>query len=165
VLLRIKEDYDGAEPSAMSVTTRNLIRLGQITGDRNYLDRAERTLERYGSGLAQVVRVMPLMAANLALWHARRSEVVLVGDSGADDFKTLERAVESRYLPWAVRVPVYIDAPPSTRLPWLAAMTARDGRATGYVCREFMCQAPTGDAAELGRLLDDAAAPSRIIHP
>jgi len=166
VLLRIKEDYDGAEPSAMSVTVRNLIRLGQITGDREYLDRAARTLERYGSGLAQVVRVMPLMAANLALWHARRSEVVLVGDPDADDFKTLERAVESRYLPWAVRVPIHIDAPQTgARLPWLAAMTARDGRATGYVCREFMCQAPTGDVAELGRLLDDAAAPSRIIQP
>ena len=166
VLLRIKEDYDGAEPSAGSVTTRNLIRLGQMTGERAYLDRAQRTFERYGAGLAQVVRVMPLMAANLALWHARRAEVVIAGHPGADDFAALERAVESRYLPWAVRVPVDAGAPQTgDRLPWLHAMSARDGKATGFVCRDFVCQAPTTDPEELGQALDDAAAPSRIIQP
>ena len=44
VLLRLKEDYDGAEPSATSVTTRNLIRLAQLTGDARFMDLAERTL-------------------------------------------------------------------------------------------------------------------------
>src|SRR5690606_32011978 len=47
VLLRAKEDYDGAEPAAASVAVRNLIALGRLTGDHTLLDRAARTLERY----------------------------------------------------------------------------------------------------------------------
>ena len=48
VLLRLKEDYDGAEPAAASVTVRNLLMLAQLAGDAAYHDRARRTLERYG---------------------------------------------------------------------------------------------------------------------
>ena len=53
VLLRLKEDYDGAEPAAASVTVRNLIRSAHLAGDAALLDRARRTLERYGPGLGQ----------------------------------------------------------------------------------------------------------------
>jgi len=162
VLLRLKEDYDGAEPSAASVTVRNLIRLSQLTGDSSFMDRAQRTLERYGQGLAAVVRTMPLMAANLALWHARRSEVVLVGQSGAPDLGALERAVEERYLPWNVTVTRSPDADPVARAPWLSSMTLRDGRATAYVCHEFTCQAPATDEATLATQLEEAASPRRI---
>jgi hypothetical protein len=162
VLLRLKEDYDGAEPSATSVTARNLIRLSQIVGDATYLDLARRTLERYGPALGDVVRVMPLMVANLALWHGRRAEVVLVGAPGSPDLLALERVVAGRYLPWAVTIVVDPDAA-ALPLPWLASMRMKDGRATAYVCHEFTCQAPATDPDTLGRQLDDAAAPRRIV--
>jgi hypothetical protein len=163
VLLRLKEDYDGAEPSATSVTTRNLIRLAQLTGDVRFMDLAERTFQRYGAGLGQVVRVMPLMAANLALWHGRRSEVVLTGDADSADFRALERVVAGTYLPWAVTLTKSADAPAPAQLPWLAAMTPKEGRATAFVCHAFACQAPTHEPAALEEQLANAAAPSRII--
>jgi uncharacterized protein YyaL (SSP411 family) len=164
VLLRLKEDYDGAEPSATSVTVRNLIRLSQIAGDAKCLNLARRTLERYGPALGEVVRVMPLMAANLALWHGRRAEVVLVGASGSPDLQALERVVADRYLPWVVAITMDPDAAASP-LPWLASMRMKDGRATAYLCHEFTCQAPTTDPEALARQLDAAAAPRRIILP
>jgi uncharacterized protein YyaL (SSP411 family) len=163
VLLRLKEDYDGAEPSATSVTTRNLIRLAQLTGDARFMDLAERTLQRYGAGLGQVVRVMPLMAANLALWHGRRSEVVVAGDPDSADFRALERVLAGTYLPWAVTLTRSESAPAPAQLPWLAAMTPKDGRATAFVCHAFACQAPTHEPAGLEEQLANAAAPSRII--
>jgi uncharacterized protein YyaL (SSP411 family) len=163
VLLRLKEDYDGAEPSASSVTVHNLIHLAQLTGDAAYLARAERTLERYGAGLASVVRVMPMMMANVALWHGRRAEVVLVGEPGSPDLLDLERAVAGRYAPWAVTITLAPNAAVSARTPWLRAMTTRNGRAAAYVCRDFACQAPTTDPAELAAQLAEATAPRRII--
>ena len=167
VLLRLKEDYDGAEPAASSVTVRNLIRLAQLTGDASYLERAQATLERYGPGLAQVVRVMPMMAANLALWHARRTEIVIAGTSGESGFEGIERVVAGRYLPWSVVAPLDPDRPQasvtSARMPWLAAMTLKDGRATAYVCQDFACQTPTSDPDALSGQLDDAMAVRRIL--
>jgi uncharacterized protein YyaL (SSP411 family) len=162
VLLRLKEDYDGAEPAAASVTVRNLIRLTQLTTDANYLSRAGRTLERYGPGLGQVVRVMPLMMANVALWHGRRTEVVLAGKPGSADLTALESALARRYAPFAVTI--VLDPPANLPgLPWLAAMGLKDNRATAYLCQDASCQAPTADPAELERQVQFAAEPRRII--
>ena len=93
VLLRMKEDYDGAEPAAASVTARNLLTLGHLSSDPALGDAARRTLERYGPGLGQVARVMPLMLSNVALWHGAAPQVVIAGVSGADDTLALERVV------------------------------------------------------------------------
>ncbi len=168
VLLRLKEDYDGAEPSGASVTVRNLLRLAQITGDAAYRERAQRTLARFGPQLGRVAKVMPFMVANLVLWHASSIEVVIVGRRGDAETVALERAAASRYLPWAVTVAVDSGATNDVlrdRLPWLAAMTLRDGRAAAYVCQRFSCQAPTSDPELLSRQLADAGQPSRIITP
>jgi uncharacterized protein YyaL (SSP411 family) len=170
VLLRLKEDYDGAEPSASSVTVRNLIQLGQLTGDAAFVDRARATLERYGPGLGRVVRVMPLMASTLTLWYGPRAELVIAGAPGAPDTIALEAAAAARYLPWTVTIPAAPgreDRARDARLPQIAAMLEavrrRDGRATAFVCRDFACQEPVSDPAALDRQLEAAATPSRII--
>ena len=164
VLLRMKEDYDGAEPAAASVTVRNLIVLGQLLAERAFADRAARTLERYGPQIAQVVRVMPLMVANVALWRAQRSEIVIVGPRGRDDAVALERTVADRYLPFAVVVPIDPARPNQLeRLPWIAAMVMRDGKATAYVCQEFACQQPVIDPDALAAQLELASSTRRII--
>jgi len=166
VLLRLKEDYDGAEPAAASVTVRNLLALGHLSSGSTLTDRAGRTLERYGPGLGRVARVMPLMLANAVLWNGPALQVVIVGAPGAADTRALEAVVAAKLLPWAVQVPLSPGDPPqalSRSLPWLAAMTPRDGRATAYVCQSFACQAPVTDPAALERQLDDAGTPRVII--
>ena len=165
VLLRLKEDYDGAEPAAASVTVRNLMVLAHLTGDHTFMDRAKRSLERYGTELGRVARVMPYMVSNLAAWYARASQIVIVGAPG-DDRVALERVVAGRYLPFAVQLTLTPGAGQqalAARLPWLSAMTPVGGRAVAYVCTDFACQRPVTTAAELERLLDDLAAPSRVI--
>jgi uncharacterized protein YyaL (SSP411 family) len=171
VLLRLKEDYDGAEPAAASVTVRNLLTLGHLTANGDLVDRAQRTLERYGPELGRAVRVMPFMVANVALWHASGTQVVIVGDRAGEDTRALERVVARHYLPGGVVVPIDTAASAeaaerraalAARLPWTAAMTARDGRATAYVCRDFACREPVTDEAALDAQLADAAAPRRI---
>ena len=166
VLLRLKEDYDGAEPAAASVTVRNLIVLGHLTSDRDLLDRAERTLGRYGSDIGRAVRVIPLMVANLALWHGGAPQIVLAGDPGSSDTRDLEAVIARRYVPAAVTIPLVSDdqrAALGARLPWLAAMSARDGRATAYVCQNFTCQEPVTTPAALERQLEGLGQARRII--
>lgn len=165
VLLRLKEDYDGAEPAAASITVRNLLTLAHLTGDAAFADRARRSLERYGTELAQVARVMPFMVSNVAAWHGRASQVVIVGEPGADR-EALERAVAHRFLPFAVQVTLTPGAQQdalASRLPWLAVMTPRAGKPAAYVCADFTCQAPVTDSAALERLLDGSVAPRLIL--
>ena len=165
VLLRLKEDYDGAEPAAASVTVRNLITMAHLVDDDALLERARRTLERYGPEIGRVVRVMPFMVANVALWNATKTQIVIAGARGAADAQALQAAVAARYLPAAVVVPV--DPASANELadlmPWATAMTPRDGRAAAWVCHDFACRAPETDPDALARQLEDATAPRRVI--
>jgi len=152
VLLRLKEDYDGAEPAAASLSVRNLIVLAQLISDPGLAERAERSLERYGPQIGRVARVMPFMLSNVARWHAPKTQIVIAGPEGS----AMERVVASRYLPFAVQVPRLSGAPVPDRLSWVAAMTERGGEPAAYVCTDFTCQAPVTDtealAASLGTL-------------
>ena len=166
VLLRMKEDYDGAEPAAASVSVANLLALGHIVADTALIDRAKQTLERYGPQIGRAVRVMPLMVSNIATWNTPASQIVLVGDRGGDDLRALERAVARHYLPSTVVITLpggSRDPALATRLPWLAAMDVVSGRAAAYVCREFTCQAPVTDPAALQTAVADLSSPRRII--
>lgn len=163
VLLRAKEDYDGAEPAAASVAVRNLIVLGRLAGDQALLERASRTLERYGPHLGKAVRVMPLMVANIALWRGGDTQIVVAGTPGAADTIALEAAVAERYLPWAVTIPLAASTRDSVAatFPWLGAMSADHG-AKAYLCDGFTCQAPEADAVALGLSLDALVRSKRI---
>src|SRR5438093_9980302 len=69
VLLRMKEDYDGAEPTASSVSVLNLLVLSHLV-EEHPADRIERTLRLFGARLEQVGRGVPLMAAALSTYVA-----------------------------------------------------------------------------------------------
>jgi uncharacterized protein YyaL (SSP411 family) len=146
VLVRMKDDYDGAEPTASSVSVMNLIALSHLVEDSASTDRIERTFRLFGARLEQIGRAVPMMAAALSAWHAGLEQVVIVGDAGAD---ALERAVLTRYHPFAIvlRVPAGTQPALATVLPWLAAMTPVDGQAAAYVCRQFACRRPVTSAA------------------
>jgi hypothetical protein len=172
VLLRLKEDYDGAEPSAASVTVRNLLVLGQLLNDASLVARAQATLERFGPTIGRAARVMPFMLANVAEWHADRLEIVIVGDPAHEGWAPLERTIADRYLPFAVHVPVSTAAADeartralTARLPWIGEMVSRGPEPLVYVCRASACQAPVSDAASLSVLLDEAAAARRVVLP
>jgi uncharacterized protein len=146
VLLRLKEEYDGAEPSPGSIATMNSIFLAHLTGRREFSKRAERTLARYGPRLGEAARALPFMLAALATWHAGVEQVVIVGHDGTPDTDAMHAAIGRQYRPFAVVIPVAPGERQSALarvMPFVGPMTMRDGRATAYVCRNFTCEAPT----------------------
>ena len=156
ILLRVKEDYDGAEPSAGSVAVDNLMTLWHLTGNEAYLVKVERVLSRFGNRLGQLARVVPMMMAALVRYHAIPTQVVLVGLRGAADLKALERVVADHYLPFSVRVivtPGEQQEELARRLPYVKAMSMVTGVATAYVCTKFSCREPVTDPKLLNEQL------------
>jgi uncharacterized protein YyaL (SSP411 family) len=159
VLLRLKEDYDGAEPAASSVATLNALTLTHLTGDEPARIRAERTLARHGPGAGHAARAVPMMLCALSGWHAGYSQVVVAGDPAAAETHDLNRELSRHYLPFGVVLQVAPGAPQARlaqALPFTAGMTPRDGRAAAYVCRDFTCRAPVTTAPDLSRELSAA---------
>jgi uncharacterized protein YyaL (SSP411 family) len=154
VLLRLKEDYDGAEPSASSVSVHNLLTLAHLTGDEDARAKAERTLGRFGLKAGRAARVIPMMLAALSAWHAGASQIVVVGDR--NESRALDETLAAHYLPFAIHVPVgqAAQAKLAEALPFVAAMRRIDGRPTAYVCRDFTCREPVASPDGLRKQLE-----------
>ena len=155
VLLRLKEDYDGAEPSASSVAVMNVLTLAHLTGDGAYREKAERTLRRYGRRVGAAGRVIPMMLCALSQWHAPSMQIVVVGGHTAPAVKALEREIAAHYLPFAVHLPMDPDRNQEalrTRLPFVDGMQAHGGGAV-YVCRDFTCRQPVSSPDAVRREL------------
>jgi uncharacterized protein YyaL (SSP411 family) len=155
VLLRLKEDYDGAEPSASSVSVHNLLAIAHLTDDPDARSRAERTLGRYGARAGRAARVIPMLLAALSARHAGAAQIVIVGDRDAAAPMRAEAA--RHYLPFALTVPVEPGERQraiAAQLPFVESMRAVEGRATAYVCRDFTCREPVTTPEALGAQLE-----------
>ena len=149
VLLRLKEDYDGAEPAASSVSALNTLTIANLTGDERMRERAERTIARYGPRIGAAARSIPMMVCALSAWHAGYSQIAIVGADEAA--RPLKIELARHYLPCGLNIPISTTAPRehlSRLLPFTTAMTARDG-AAAYLCRNFTCRQPVATPQEL----------------
>jgi uncharacterized protein YyaL (SSP411 family) len=155
VLLRLKEDYDGAEPAASSVSVLNLLTLLHLVPDDETRQKAESTLSRFGPRLGAAARVVPMMMVALSAWHHGFGQVVIVGEAGHDQTRALHRELASHYLPFSLVISV---APGESqqalarRLDFIGGMSLKDG-AAAYVCRDFTCQQPVSSPGDLKTLL------------
>ncbi|MDD5094423.1 MAG: thioredoxin domain-containing protein [Dehalococcoidia bacterium] len=157
LLIRTKEIYDGAIPSANSVAMLNLLRLGRMTADPELEARA-----------AEIGRAFSLKVENAPSGHTQlmcaldfsfgdACEVVIAGDSQASDTRTMLEALRRRFIP--NKVVLFIPAEePLPQIHQLARFTKHqtslDGKATAYVCKNFSCQQPTTDISRMLELVE-----------
>jgi hypothetical protein len=143
ILLRLKEDYDGAEPAASSISVLNLITMNHL--GVSSAARAERTLARYGPRIGAAARVLPMMLAGLSSWHAEHTQVVIVGGPDETGTRALKSAASRQYRPFAAMIPIVPGSwqqAVAAHMPFVGGMSARESRPTAYVCRNFTCREP-----------------------
>jgi uncharacterized protein YyaL (SSP411 family) len=147
LILRVKEDYDGAQPSGNSVAILTLLTLGRITDRKEFTQAAEKSLRLFASRLQQVPQAVPCMlqALDFALEEPRRA--VVAGDPGTPEARALLRAVHSVYQPNKV---VLGHTGPVE--PFARTLPARGG-AVVYLCTGAACQRPTSDLVKIKELL------------
>ena len=156
VLLRVKEDYDGAEPSGNSVTLSNLQRLAQITNRDDLRGSADRLLAAFAPRLTALPAALPQMLAACEFRMGQPLQIILVGDREGADTQALLRTLFSRFVP--NRVVLLVDsvearAELSAAIPTIASMERADGRATAYVCRDYTCKLPVNTPERFAELI------------
>jgi hypothetical protein len=142
LVLRLKDDYDGAEPSGNSVMALALLRLARITGREDFRRSAERTLEAFSGRMLAGGAGLPQMLVAQMFAMGKPMEIVLAGPR--DQQAALLTEIRKRFLPNAV-VMQASEAP--------NAMPPVDGVATTYVCENYACKLPVTEAAGLAELL------------
>jgi uncharacterized protein YyaL (SSP411 family) len=96
IVLRLKEDYDGAEPAASSVAAMNLLRLGGMWHDEERRERGRRTIEAFRAQWSRTAHAMPQMLCAIELALEPPRHVVLAGDPNAADFQALVAVLHER---------------------------------------------------------------------
>lgn len=162
VLLRMKEDYDGAEPSANSVSALNLLRLAQLTENPDYAARANQTLAAFSRRLARAPHSMPSMLAALDWQIGGAVQIVIAGAPDAADTRALLHEVRSRFIP--NKMLLLADGADgqtalARRLGFITGIKPIDGKATAYVCENGACKLPTTDLATLAEAIAERRVP------
>jgi hypothetical protein len=143
VLMRIKDDYDGAEPSGNSVATDLLLRLGHITGITEMSEQAARSLRSFAPKMKGQPTIAPQMLVALSRWlHDAEHVILRVKEIDAESDK-LEREYMRKFSASAVVLTITDECAAELQeaAPFLAGLERR-GRITIYECRNFTCELP-----------------------
>lgn len=156
ILLRMKEDYDGAEPSPNSIAAQNLAKLAQLTGQEKYAREAGRTLAVFGERVKDTPTAMPRLLCAVEAAQGKPRQIVIAGQPNAADTKALLQEVAQSYQPDTVLL--LADGGPGQqwlgeRLEFLQTMGPIGGKAAAYVCENFACQLPVTEPAKLREAL------------
>ena len=157
LLARVKEEYDGAEPAANSVAALNLIRLWKFTDRAPLRERADAVFKALTPRLSRSGLSMPQLLVALEWARSKPRQIVVAGSPTGADTQALLRLVHERFIP--KKIVLLADggagqAQLTALVPFVENMTAIRGRATIYVCENYVCRLPTSDPAVAARLLD-----------
>ncbi len=156
ILLRLKEDYDGAEPSPNSVSIMNLLRLSQITANDQLLEKAQKTLAHFSESITEQPSSAPQMLAALNFSLVKAKQVVFAAKAADIDFQKMLRTLHRNFLP--NKIVLLADggkgqAILGKQLAFIKTVEPIQRRATAFVCEDFVCQLPTADIAQFEKLI------------
>ncbi|XP_013113702.2 uncharacterized protein B0495.5 [Stomoxys calcitrans] len=154
VVIRLKDDHDGAEPCGNSVSARNLILLSHYLDDESFSERATRLFEFFADqqpfGYA-----LPEMLSALLLHENGLDLVAVVGP----DSDTTQRFVEicrKYYIPGMIIV--HVD-PQNTHHAYNQRVQEKfkmiNGKPTVYICHDKVCRMPVTDPEKLEQNLNE----------
>ncbi len=158
VFLRMKDDNDGAEPAASSISALNLLRLSQFLDDPAVAgaDRARKTIDAFATTLSHFPSAMPQMLTALDYSLSKPRQIVIAGKKDAPETNALLREVNRHFLPKTILV--LADGAEGQKYlgdknEAVRAMSPIDGKSAAYVCENFTCKAPVTDPKQLAALL------------
>ncbi len=154
LVARPKDLYDNAIPSANSVAAEALLRLYLLTGEPDYEKYALEAMRPLLDVIGKAPSAFGRLLCALDFYLSAPSEVALVGRLQSQGMKEMVRAVWGVYVPNKVVAAREPDDEEAARLvPLLVDRPQVGDKATAYICRNYVCEAPTTDPAEVKRLL------------
>ena len=148
ILVRQKDIYDGALPSVNTIAMKNLVRLGLMTTNTEYHERAWDIARSFSTRVEQSPAGYTGFLSSLDFAIGPAASVVIVGSARAPGTVAMTAVINSGYFPSVVVLqrpggegPFEID-----RISGFTGdMRETSGRATAYVCKNHSCSYPVID--------------------
>jgi uncharacterized protein YyaL (SSP411 family) len=156
LLVREKPVRDGAVPSGNSVALMNLARLHALTSDDSYRAAGSALVEAFGDVLSRSPMAATELLLALDFIDATPREVVIVVPRSREEARPFLDILRTQQFPYLVMTVVEEGEALVAHSRWTPLVknkTARQGRATAYVCRGGTCRRPTTDAEDFASQL------------
>jgi uncharacterized protein YyaL (SSP411 family) len=161
LIARTKLGSDGAIPSGNSIAALVLLKLGRLTMDQHFTDLGGKILETFSQQLEQSPAYSSAMLRALDFRLGPTQEIIIAGNADAPDVKQMLKLIHGKFLPNAVVLlhePDKADSALYNTVPFIKNQIAIDGKATAYVCENYVCKKPVNNINEFENLIAEAAA-------
>lgn len=157
LVVRPRDIYDNATPSGTSAAAVALGRLAALVGEPRYEQIASRVVRSFADVASRIPQAFGHLLTAVLAHASPPSEVAIVGNPEDPDTRELLDVLRLRLLPSTV-VALKSEGPGGTEaeevIPLLAERQQHDGRATAFVCQNYVCRLPVTTAADLSDELD-----------
>ena len=96
------------------------------------------------------------MVTALDFWLGSTKEIIIAGNADKPDVKRMLKLIHSKFLPNAVMLlhePDKSNSALYNTVPFIKNLIAVDGKATAYVCENYVCNEPVNDIVEFEKLI------------
>jgi uncharacterized protein YyaL (SSP411 family) len=154
LLIRKKEVYDGAIPSANSVAIEVLLNLFRLTADDKWSELAVEITNAFAGKVREHPAAYTQFMSGVLASYRSSNEVIVVAEN-REELKPFEDLVRTEYLPTSFTLFLSDEqnADYAKLYPGAAEYKALDGKATAYICQNFSCQLPVVTLQEFGQKL------------
>ncbi|KAF7721534.1 Spermatoproteinsis-associated protein 20 [Apophysomyces ossiformis] len=156
ILVRLKDEQDGAEPSANAVSLKNLVRLGTLLEEQSYVAKAQDTLEAFELAMSRFPFAMPALVDTFLLMSQGVKQIVLTGEEN-EKMYNFEQAIRQPYVPNKLVVRAKeggIIASKNATIAQLAS-SYNSKEPMVHICENFTCGLPIGELTELRKRLEN----------
>ena len=145
ILLRIKDEYDGAEPSGNAAAADALLRLAKLTGDPEYSRRASGAFAWLAKKISQQPTTAPYLLAAVGRHLSAPEQTVLRYEFMTPAVEQVVLRCRQEFKPFGVVIALSDAAAErlASALPFLASLPRR-GELALYRCRNYACDLPEG---------------------
>jgi uncharacterized protein len=155
LIVRPRNDYDGAHPAGTSAATLVLLKMAWLTGENHYREIAERALSAEQENMAKTPLGTSHWLCALDFYLSSPQEIVIVGARNNPLTQALSRVIQTRWLPDKVVAAFDPEDPNSTKtLPVFENRKMVDGKPSVFVCQNNTCEAPITETKELEKRLE-----------
>jgi len=151
MIVRTRSHFDGSVPSGTSSATMALLRLAYLTGINKYDQAAQKVLQLYGPNLTRLCDQFANMLNCLDFRLSAPREIAVLEPDNLSEQKCQKSLLNlfKRYSPNKVVALAKDSQSDSMPGQLFKDRKSQDNQSTFYICRNFACQKPIFEEAEL----------------
>ena len=156
LIVRPKEIFDGAAPSANSQTILNLMKLSCILGEHEYIKWADEVVNAFGIKIKNHSRGCCHSLSGILFASSSSREIVITGSYDDLEYHKMLKIAHSSYNPFGIVIGLSNNTDRDKLadfIPGIMDKVAVNGSATAYICENFSCKAPVTSATQLMNII------------